>query len=560
MAKTRIGFASVLTVLAALSGSTFLVSCSTWIDDMPKASFPKAEEPEKKMAAVNRLRDRPVTYVKLDEDILRPVKRAKEDPLPTDHVGPFELREESLAAALELVMGDRKIPMAFQTSAATTRTITMTNLEGPLDDVIDKVCGLADLYCSYEKGVLVIKDMESFTVSLPPFVTEDYGPFLEGLRSITGGQTSVDTVTNSLVYTATHRSHERAQDYFDRLRASTAMIVYEIQIWEVQLNDGNQTGIDWGQLTEGGLETIGNLGQFSFNSARDGVPNISGGIGTGIQFNSEDFSVDAMITFLQSQGAVKTVSQPTLTVLSGATAKLRVGNNQDYVSEITRTVGVSSADNVSIETEQLQTGLTLDIRSAWDSGTVYGDLKIGLQNLIELESLDVGGTSIQLPYTSDRALETKLRVRPGDSVIIGGIVEERDDLSQEGLPGYRGPLFTTYKEKNARNSELVFMLRPRVVVYTDELPTNAQLASGAAMVSEPKRDQNTPTDLSRDAVPVPVDAKSAKVDSSISETATVSTDAPVVLTPAPLPDEAPAEQPMSGYLDAMPADSIAPTL
>jgi hypothetical protein len=27
-----------------------------------------------------------------------------------------------------------------------------------------------------------------------------------------------------------------------------------------------------------------------------------------------------------------------------------------------------------------------------------------------------------------------------------------------------------------------------------------------------------------------------------------------------LPDEAPAEQPMSGYLDAMPADSIAPTL
>jgi len=221
-----------------------------------------------------------------------------------------------------------------------------------------------------------------------------------------------------------------------------------------------------------------------------------------------------------------------------------VGNSQDYVSEITRTVGVSSADNVSIETEQLQTGLTLDIKSAWDSGTVYGDLKIDLQNLIDMDALDVGGTSIQLPFTSDRSLETKLRVRPGDAVIIGGIVEERDALAQEGPPGYLSPLFTTYKNKSARNSELVFMLRPRVVVYTDELPQNSQLYAGKAMMAEPKRSQNTPKELSRMArQPESVEPAAAPM-----ATEAAPAPAPEMLTP----------QPMSGYLDDLPTDAIAP--
>jgi hypothetical protein len=48
--------------------------------------------------------------------------------------------------------------MAFETNEALTRTITVANLRGPLNKVVEKVCGLADLYCSYEGGILVIKE------------------------------------------------------------------------------------------------------------------------------------------------------------------------------------------------------------------------------------------------------------------------------------------------------------------------------------------------------------------------------------------------------------------
>ena len=112
--------------------------------------------------------------------------------------------------------------------------------------------------------------------------------------------------------------------------------------------------------------------------------------------------------------------------------------------------------------------------------------KIDLQNLIRLGSLDVGTTSIQLPETSDRSLETKIRVRPGDALLIGGIVEQRNSLDQTGLPGGKKPLFVTSKDHQGKNTELVFMLRPRVVVYTETLPTEAQLKE-SKLILEPSR-------------------------------------------------------------------------
>lgn len=521
MSFVRRNVASALA--AVLFATTMLTSCaSTLPNNGAKAEAVPAERANKKYAAINRDRS-PITYVKLEGDVLRPKMQSESDPLPKDVVGPFELREESLAAALELVLADKKIPMAFQTNQAMTRTVTITSLQGPLDQVVDKLCSLADLYCSYEGGVLVIKDTQTFTVSLPPFIAESYDPFVKGLEAITGGQTYVDNLTGSLIYTASHRNNEKAKEYFDRLRVNTAMIVYEIQIWEVELTDAHQTGIDWDDFTF-------TDGDFIANLVRDGSPSIAGAVGIGAQITSDHLTANGVLNFLQTQGAVKTISQPQLTVLSGSKAKLRVGNKRDYVSQITRTVGVSSNDNVSVTTSKLETGLELEIGSAWSDGTVYGNLKILLQNLIRLGSLDVGTTSIQLPETSDRNLETKLRVRPGDAVLIGGIVEERGTVDEAGPPGFKNkPLFTTSKNNTARNSELVFMLRPRVVIYTENPPENAQLMQGG-IVAEPPRVQNTPRILPEQA-PQPIAVPSAS---------------------------GAAGESMSNYLDQLPADQIAP--
>jgi type II secretory pathway component GspD/PulD (secretin) len=479
-------------VLMACLCAALLSSCGH--ADVPgarKVSVPEAEAPSAKFKAVNRIREAPVVYVKLGEDILRPMRQADTRDLPTKSVGPVELREETLAAALQLVLADTDVPLAFQTSEALARTVTVSQLHGPVHEVVERLCSLADLYCSYEKGVLVIKDVETFNVSLPPLAEDNYDQFLNGIKNVTGRDAYIDNTTRTLIYSSSHRNNQRAQEYFDRLRTNTALIVFETQIWEVTLNNGNDTGVRWESLpidVGSGMSpntlTDGNAG---FNLGSPGS-NIAGGLTSGVRYLSGSMNMNVVFQFLSSQGSVKTISQPQITVLSGSTAKLRVGNSQKYISQITRTAGLNATgDNLSLTTDTLQTGLNMEISSAWDQATVYGNLKLDLQNLVTLKEVSVGGengTSIQLPETSERNIETRIRIRPGDALIIGGIVQENDTFDKKGIGGM-SPFLPTSRSVSARNSELVIMMRPHVVVYTDKPPENAILLKDGMYLQNP---------------------------------------------------------------------------
>ncbi len=488
---------AILTLIAQLAGCNSDANVAgTRHIDIPEADAPGAKFSK---TAVNRLKEAPVVYVKLGDDVLKPMRKNNATTLPSKKVGPFELREETLAAALQLVMADADIPLAFQTSEALARTVTVSQLSGPMGEVVDRLCSLADLYCSYDKGVLVIKDVETFSVSLPPLAADNYDDFLNGIRTVTGRDAYIDATTRTLIYSSSHRNSDQAEEYFERLRANTALIVFETQIWEVTLNNGNNTGIRWETLDTtsatsgapaGSSSNSVSNGNLGFNGAIPGAT-IAGAISGGVRYLSGDLNANIVFQFLSTQGAVKTISQPQITVLSGSTAKLRVGNSQKYVSQITRTAGLStSGDSLSLTTDTLNTGLNMEINSAWDQSTVYGNLKLDLQDLVNIDKVTVGGvngTSIQLPETAERSLETRIRIRPGDALIIGGIVQERDQYRRDGLGGMK-PIIPTNRADSARNSELVIMMRPHVVVYTDKPPADAVLLNDGLYLDNPQKE------------------------------------------------------------------------
>ena len=431
------------------------------LPDQPKIDITEPEMIKERMKAVNRHKDA-VIYVRLGEDVLNPQRQA-DNVLPDERVGPYELRRETLAAALQFILDDYDIPIAIQSDLALTRTVTVSRLQGTLEQVVDRVCGLADLYCTYEDDMLTVKETEIFTVALPPIGEEASESFLSGLDAVTGGSATLDTGTNTLVYSITHRQKRNVDKYFERLRNNTALVIYETQIWEVNLSNDNDLGIDWDLFS---LQ----LSTFNLNFERLGELSAagSGGIQTsGIQFISDELSFDGVVQFLETQGAVKTISQPQITVLSGSTARLRIGNSQSFISEVQSIEGFDSGDDISVQTDVIETGLDIQIGSNWSDSTVYSELSIELQDLLTLDERSVGGTTIQLPETSERTLETTVRIRPGDAMLIGGIVQERDDYSRSGPIGI-SRFFSTTRSTEASNSELVFMMRPRVVVFTDQ--------------------------------------------------------------------------------------------
>lgn len=440
------------------------------VPDARNVKIPSPVTADKRKPAVNERPDS-VMYLPLGEDILVP-ERIAGDRLPKDKVGPFELRGETLAGALQLILSDYDITIAFETDEGLSRLVTVANLRGSLDKVVERVCALADLYCSYEEGDLVVKETQTFTVSLPPLATEEgdndfIDDVIQGLAAILGGNVGPpvsDPTTRSVIYTATQRTAKLAESYFQRLRANTAMIVFETYIWEVNLNAGNSTGIDW-NLTEkfGKFNTsvgvVGSVAADFTNPVSIGLPQTIGATPADI------------VDFLSQFGAVKTISQPQITVLSGSAAELRVADTENYVSEVSSTVS-GDQTTTSVTTDSVDSGFTLTIGSSWDKSTVYANVAVELTNVVQIDDFtfsDSGATGtdtiIQLPQTTERELTTQIRVRPGDSLLIGGLVRETDNFDARG-PGFMEPILPDSRTARTENLELVILLRPRVVVYT----------------------------------------------------------------------------------------------
>lgn len=434
-------------------------------------SIPQPTVADARPEAVNERPDS-VLYLPLGRDVLVPIVNT-EVGLPSEHVGPFELRSETLAGALQLILAEYDVSLAFETEEGLNRRITVANLQGPLNKVVERVCSLADLYCAFEQGLLVVKETQTFTVKVPP-ISQDTSFMTNvaaGLAAIIGTSPIVDNSTRTLIYEATNRTAEYALRYFQRMRTSTALIVFETYIWEVNLESGNSTGIRWDTLESFGkftasIDFTGNIGSDFTNPVSIGLPT------TGFE-EGGTFSPNDIFDFLSQYGAVKTISQPKITVLSGSEARLRVADTENFVSQVSQTID-SGQVSTSVNTSSVDTGFELTISSSWDNSTVYADVDITLTNVTAIDnfpfaSQGTGGnatsTTIQLPKTAERELTTQVRIRPGDSLLIAGLVSEGDRFDKTG-PGFTEPIVPTSRTAQADNLELVFLLRPRVIVYT----------------------------------------------------------------------------------------------
>jgi MSHA biogenesis protein MshL len=443
--------------------TALLASCAdASVPGTRHVNIPTPATAKERKKALNEKPDS-VLYLPLGEDVLLP-HTVSGDPLPDEIVGPFELRSETLAGALQLILADYDIPMAFQTEKGLTQTVTVANMHGPLSRIVSHVCGLANLYCSYEDGILVVKEMQTFTVSIPPVTsgeTDIIDAVATGLQAITGLAPVIDKGTRTIVYTATQRTAEMAERYFQRMRANTALIIFEIYIWEVALTAGNATGIDWENMQDIGKFNTGI--SFTGGAGATNATPISIGLPT---MGPVSFGTNDVLQFISEYGAVKTISQPQIAVLSGAKASLRVADTVNYVSSLERTVDNGEV-SVSTETDSVDTGFTMSIGSAWDNATIYGTIEINLQEFRKFTEFDADGTTLKLPETTERELKTQIRIRPGDSLLIAGLVRENDEYNSSG-PGFMNPIFPTSRDASTGNVELVFLLRPRVVVYTSK--------------------------------------------------------------------------------------------
>ncbi len=385
----------------------------------------------------------------------RPVEPS--DRVPDIDVRNFSASEASLIEALQLLLGRTGIPVTVETGLDTTR-ISAFGLSGKLSDVLDRLSEGAGVFWRYRNGSLVVSGDRPFTVEIPPVMGDVAAEeIVRGIESMGALRVRLDRTASLISYRAERRVHDVVVDYLEKIRKSKSLIVFQAWLLEVTLNDQRQLGINWNELgwKSGGVAL-----------SLAGGSSVVGGTTFGAVYGGNRFSIDGLVSFLQTQGTLSTVSKPSLTMISGGKAKFEVGSIARYVSKAGSSTTGSTVTGTT-ETESLKVGLQMAMTGDYSQGTVFFKVGLEISDITRFDQYEAFGQQLKLPQTTNRLLETTDRARPGDVILLGGIVSTRDQVDRDGVPSGLGFLFPRLFNDQTQRTELVVVLMPKVIRFVD---------------------------------------------------------------------------------------------
>ncbi|MGK5047804.1 pilus (MSHA type) biogenesis protein MshL [Janthinobacterium sp. GB4P2] len=280
-------------------------------------------------------------------------------------------------------------------------------------------------------------------------------------------------------------------------------VILEAKILEVELNDNFQTGINWAsfasiksghtnRISTGFIQPGGTLAPLPFNGGQP--PNMTTGNGLtassgfglssaataagsmfGLAFQTANFA--AMITFLESQGAVHVLSSPRIATMNNQKAVLKIGTDEFFVTGVSTTVtstgttgGTTSSPNVTLQ--PFFSGVVLDVTPQIDDqGNIILHVHPSVSQVTTIsKEIDLGSAgSLKLPLaaSSTSEMDSMVRSQDGRIVAIGGLMRQATTSDRSQVPGagdipVLGALFRNTGQV-IQKRELVVLIKPTIV-------------------------------------------------------------------------------------------------
>jgi len=286
----------------------------------------------------------------------------------------------------------------------------------------------------------------------------------------------------------------------DKLRSITKLVntykhvlgrqvLIQAQLLDVTLNDNFHFGVDWNLMKKYVAGVVGTT-PYQLASASAMFPGStlpartltipSQLIGTsattagaGLAYADNGFA--AAVNALQHFGMVKVLSNPSILAKNSVPAMLSVGSTQRYIAQssvtITNPGGGASTTNTDVQTNSVFSGIVVGVVPFIKSNGEVELMIHPMQTAVDQNSLalvDVGGgNKITLPKVDFKGITTTLDINNGDTVILGGLIDQQDNNGSSGIPGavempVLGKLFGQSSRDRATR-ELVIVLRVKVL-------------------------------------------------------------------------------------------------
>ncbi|MEQ1768431.1 MAG: type II and III secretion system protein family protein [Devosia sp.] len=249
----------------------------------------------------------------------------------------------------------------------------------------------------------------------------------------------------------------------------------KVTVAEINRETVKQMGINLdGQISVGPVSA-----SFANTPALGGATGVTTNNGPTVGFdNGAGISLEAQLKALERQGAVRTLAEPTLTATSGTEASFLAGGEFPVPTEI------DNDGNITYTFKEFGVKLTF-------TPTVKSNGLLGLAVDTEVSELTTEGGftvgPITIQATKKRSAKTTVEMRPGQSLAIGGMLQDKIRQQINQLPGLGnvpilGALFRSRDFIHAQ-TELVIVVTPYMDAPSStqpELPTDSYVVAGDA--------------------------------------------------------------------------------
>lgn len=238
-------------------------------------------------------------------------------------------------------------------------------------------------------------------------------------------------------------------------------VLITAKLVEVSLDDYMGYGLEL--FTSHSADNL-NDGRFTGSSQDAGSNTVGGLFGqpTGFDPFFATFTnprIDVRLELLANEGRVETLSQPTQMVSNRQQARIEVGQEIPYLESSGATGGTTTASvsfkEVSIVMEVTPTVL--------ENGLIRLEVTVTVREVIGNVAIEGNNT----PVLSKRESKTDVFIRDGETLVMGGLIRERERSEENGLPFLKDIPFLGYLFKSANRTtsktDLLFFLRPQIV-------------------------------------------------------------------------------------------------
>lgn len=288
---------------------------------------------------------------------------------------------------------------------------------------------------------------------------------------------SINKMSGTVQVVDNHSHVESIGKFINKLnQAIHRQISIEVQIVEVTLNNDFNLGIDWSAL-DASLTgfvfdvTTGNI----VTTALAGVAATVNPLNATVGYNATNGNkFTTIINALKEQGDINIVSKPHIRTLNNQPALIKVGTDRTFFSRetvVTATAG-GTTNNVTDTAQVITEGIVLSITpQVSEDNWVMMDVSPVLTRIAS-EATTIDGLSTA-PNVDVRQSTSIVRVRNGQTIILGGLIQDLESETTREVPGLSdipaiGKAFSGTRQVKQKK-ELVIFLTPHIIGVTDAI-------------------------------------------------------------------------------------------